>query len=82
MGWMLELVGDLSGIQFCGMIRLHRISKGWKRCPPLHGALRSAIEMEGDGSSGLTIQGGDHDHSVRHGPFLLHLKALFRAHFV
>ena len=25
--------------------------------------------MEGDGSSGLTIQGGDHDYSVRHVPF-------------
>ena len=33
--------------------------------------------MEGDGSSGLTIQGGDHDYSVRHRPFLLHLKACF-----
>ena len=35
------------------------------------------MEMEGDFSSGLTIRGGDHDHCIRHGPFLLHLKALF-----
>lgn len=38
--------------------------------------------MEGEFSAGLTIQGGDHDYSVRHGLFLPHLEALFMTHFV